>query len=86
MWDALRKVLFISFYILKKYSFKLFLKKVNLKHKFNSLDDLIEETGDHLSAGEKQLLCFARALLKKSKILLCDEITSNVDEKYIFKL
>jgi ATP-binding cassette subfamily C (CFTR/MRP) protein 1 len=56
-----------------------------LKSKFNGLDDLIQESGDQLSAGEKQLLCFARALLKKSKILLCDEITSNVDEMYVFK-
>jgi ABC-type multidrug transport system fused ATPase/permease subunit len=33
----------------------------------------------NLSLGEKQLLCLARAIMKKSKILVMDEATSSVD-------
>ena len=35
---------------------------------------------DSFSSGEKQLLCTARALLKKAPILLCDEIASSLDQ------
>ncbi|CAD8170443.1 unnamed protein product [Paramecium octaurelia] len=45
----------------------------------NGLDTLINEGGDNLSAGEKQLICIARAILKKSQIVLIDEATANID-------
>jgi len=54
----------------------------------NLYETVIEKGGltalvsnDSLSAGEKQLLCICRALLKHSKIVLVDEATANIDVK-----
>ena len=65
LWNALRQVELVDY----------------VQSTDKKLEHFLEERGQNFSVGQKQLVCLARALLKRNKILLIDEATANVDPR-----
>lgn len=57
------------------------LRNIIINDSSNGLETDINSEGFALSAGQKQLLCVCRAILRKNKIIIMDEATSNVDSE-----
>lgn len=59
------------------------LEKSHLKRFVSGLDDGLDaevsEYGENLSAGQRQVICLTRALLRNSKIMVLDEASSQLD-------
>lgn len=68
-WDALRYE-----NVMRDTNAGIFVERLHLKH-----DEMVMERGVTFSAGERQLLAFARSLYADPSILILDEATSNID-------
>lgn len=65
--------------------------KMSYAHSFikrldKGYDTVISQTGENISAGQKQLLCIARTMLKKPPMLILDEATSSIDTNTEIKI
>ena len=78
IFDILEELEFFDYLDIKN---KIYLNNNPKNYIKQCLNYKIKENGENISLGKKQLLCFARAVLKKSKIVIMDEATATLDQK-----
>lgn len=57
-----------------------------IKRMPDGYDTVVQENGENLSAGQRQLLCIARVFLCRPSILILDEATSSIDTRTEMKI
>lgn len=66
--------------ILKNWQIQLGIE-LNIEHHRKGYSYIVQDNGTNLSGGEKQKIAFLRAFIKKSNIIILDEMFSNCDEE-----
>ncbi|CAG9854958.1 unnamed protein product, partial [Phyllotreta striolata] len=57
------------------------LERANIKESIASLDEAVGDRTANFSLGQRQMICVARAILSRAKIIVLDEATANMDRE-----